>query len=118
MMSNQIKDATKRSRACLPYRMVFSLIFTKFSVRLEGEDSKRLMHRDHYNEWSLHWMGYRKVDDMWVRWGSGQESIGDEEEADAPAIPFLPPLPVAPSGSMAPSTASPSTRPSTIEPLV
>lgn len=66
LMLGQIKEATKRSRACLPYGMVFTLIFIKFGVSLDGEDAKRLLHIDHYNQRSLQRMGYINVDDKWV----------------------------------------------------
>lgn len=41
MMNEQIKEAAKRSRVCLPYGMVFALIFSKFGVNLEREDANR-----------------------------------------------------------------------------
>lgn len=50
MMLEKIKDAAKRSRACLFYGMVFTLIFIKFGVGLEGDDLKRMMHTNYYNE--------------------------------------------------------------------
>lgn len=61
LMLEQNKEATKKSIACLPYGMVFTLIFSKFRVSLEGEDAKRLLHTNHYNELSLHRIGYHKI---------------------------------------------------------
>lgn len=49
-MIEQIKEAIKRSRTCLPYGMMVILIFTKFHVNLKVEDFKKLIHLDYYNE--------------------------------------------------------------------
>lgn len=49
-MLGQIKEATKKSRACLLYRMVFTLIFVEFGVDSEGEDARKLPHTNKYNE--------------------------------------------------------------------
>lgn len=63
-MLSQIKEATNKS--CFPYGMVFTLIFTEFGVYCSGEDARKLLHIDRYNEHSHHLMGYQKVDDRWV----------------------------------------------------
>lgn len=65
-MMSQIKEAIKKSIACLPYGMVFTLIFKEFGMDYSGEDAKRLLHIDTYNECSLHHMDYQKVHDHWV----------------------------------------------------
>ena len=62
LMMSQIKEVAKRQRACLPYTIVFTLIFNEFGVDLNGESSNRLLHTDHYSEKSLHRMGYTKMD--------------------------------------------------------
>lgn len=41
-MSSQIKEAMKKTRACLPYRMVSTLIFQELNIDYIGEDAKRL----------------------------------------------------------------------------
>lgn len=40
-MLSKIKEAIKKSRACLPYRMVFALIFIELGVDNSGEDAKK-----------------------------------------------------------------------------
>lgn len=74
-MLGQIKEVAKKSRACLPYSLVFTLIFSEFKVNCDGEDAKKLLHIDRYNEWSLHCMGYRKVDDRWIHIASDRELL-------------------------------------------
>lgn len=60
---------------------------------MTGEDAKRLLHTDRYNERSLHYMGYHKVDDRWVSHESRQKLVrsntfidddgdGDDEDDD------------------------------------
>ena len=63
MMILQMSEAMKKNRACLPYGMVFTLIFREFGVSLDGEVPKKLMHTDYYNKKSLHRMGFVKVND-------------------------------------------------------
>lgn len=40
--------------------MFFIVIFEEFGVNYIGEDARRLLHIDRYNEMSLHHMDYRK----------------------------------------------------------
>ena len=58
-----MKEAARKARACLPYGMVFTLLFEEFGVDCTGEDAKRLLHTDRYTEKSLHRMGIQKVED-------------------------------------------------------
>lgn len=65
--------------------MVFTLIFQEFGVDCIGEDARMLLHIDRYNKRSLHWMGYQKVDDRWVRHVLGQRvarsnSLKDDDD--------------------------------------
>ena len=48
MMIEQMKIAVEKSKsqACLPYGMVFTLIFMKAGIDLDGEDCKALKHTD------------------------------------------------------------------------
>lgn len=62
-MLSQIKEATNKSRTCLPYGMILTLIFEEFRINYTREDARRLLHTDRYNEWSLHRLDYRKIDD-------------------------------------------------------
>ena len=56
-----------KSQACLPYGMVFTLIFMEAGIDLEEEDCKTLKHTNFYNIHTLHCMKFRKKDDVWVR---------------------------------------------------
>ena len=82
LMLNQMKEAAKGKRACLPYGMVFTLIFNDFGVSLEGEIAKKLLHTDTYNEKSLLRMGYIKKDNVWVKKASQRQSDSDDDEED------------------------------------
>ena len=54
MMLQNIKDVANRSRTCLPYAMVFTLIFRDSLVDLEGEDYKEMVYTDYLNAGTLH----------------------------------------------------------------
>lgn len=119
MMLRQIKEAAKKSRAYLPYGMVFILyeliIFTEFGVYFDGEDARRLLHTNHYNERSLHQMGYRKVDDRCMHRVSGQEpaanddaTTNDDDDDNNEGDTSHSPLPVILSTLKEPSLVAPS----------
>ena len=78
IMILQILEAMKKNRACLPYGMVFIIIFSEYGMSLGGEISRKLLHTDYYNRKSLHRMGFIKVNDRWVKKVSGQEPLEDE----------------------------------------
>lgn len=87
LMLSQIKEIVKKSRACLPYGIVFTLIFPEFGVDCSGEDARKLPHTNRYNEQSLYHIGYSKVDDRWVYKAFGQgvtalDSLDDDEDGD------------------------------------
>lgn len=114
-MLGQIKEAAKKFRACLPYGMVLALIFYKFGIDY-GEDTKRLLHKDKHNERYLHHMGYKKIDDKWIRRAWKQEAATNsnsnyddddakDDEGATLAIPFASEIPT----SVAPSKARHST---------
>lgn len=50
LMMRQINEATKKNRTCLSFGMVFTLIFEEFKVDYNGEDDRRLLRTDRYNE--------------------------------------------------------------------
>ena len=54
MMLLQISEVLNKNKACLPYGMFFTLVFTDFGISLNGEASKTLLHTDYYNSKSLH----------------------------------------------------------------
>lgn len=62
----QAKEANRKSKICLPYDMVFTLIFQEFGVDYTEEDARRLLYIDRYNERSFHQIRYHKVDDRWI----------------------------------------------------
>lgn len=64
LMLSQIKEAAEKCRACLPYGMVFTLIFQEFIIDCNRENARRLLYTDRYNECSLHYMDYNKIDDL------------------------------------------------------
>ena len=57
-----MREAARRARACLPYSMVFILLFQDALVDLIGEDSQLLLHTDRYNLKSLTLIGFIKID--------------------------------------------------------
>ena len=69
MIIEQIKSATgeSKTKAYLPYGMVFTLIFVDAEIDLDGEDFKSLTHIDYYTIYTLHRMKYQKVGDEWVK---------------------------------------------------
>ena len=74
----QMRDAATQRRHCLPYGMAVTRLFRAYSIPLEGETSKGILHTDIYDQRSLHRMGYRLVSGRWVHYESGQEP--DEED--------------------------------------
>ena len=58
IMMNQMKETTRKAHTCLPYGMVFTLIFEVAHINLSGEDSKQLHHTDTYSVKSLNRMRY------------------------------------------------------------
>lgn len=74
LMLSQINEAGRKQQACLPYGMIFTLVFEKFGVDCTSEDAKKLLHTDRYKERSLHQMGYQKVDGHQIKCVSGQRS--------------------------------------------
>ena len=53
LMLQQLKDTANKSKACLPYGMILTLIFKEFQVNLEGKDFKKLAHIDYINKETL-----------------------------------------------------------------
>lgn len=68
LMLSHIKEVTRKNKSCLPYGMVFALIFQEFGKDCTSENAKRLLHTNRYIGRSLYWMGYQKVDGRWVRY--------------------------------------------------
>lgn len=66
-----IRVAIKRVKVYLPYNMVLTLVFEHFGLSIERESYRKLMHSDTYYNWTLHRIGYWKVDGCWVRRVSG-----------------------------------------------
>ena len=84
IMMNQMKETTRKTNTCLPYRMAFTLIFETAHIDLSGEDSRQLHHTNTYSTKSLNRMGYYLLNGQWRKKVSGQivetSSSEDEEE--------------------------------------
>lgn len=61
IMIRQMQVAASSRRLCLSYGMGLTRIFGEFSIPLEGEVFKKLLHIDIYDGRFLHHMGYRKI---------------------------------------------------------
>ena len=82
IMISQMREAACRARACLPYGMVFTLLFQDAHVDLTGEDCRLLLHTDRYTVKSLTRMGFIKVDGNWIRKTSGVPVAHSEDSDD------------------------------------
>ena len=86
IMISQMKKTTRKANTCLPYGMVFILLFKDAHVNLEGEDSRQLHHTDTYSTKSLIRIGYHLSNGQWKKKNSGQRanksSSEDEEEIE------------------------------------
>ena len=86
IMISQMKETTRKANTCLPYGMVFSLLFEVAHVNLEGEDSRLLHHTDTYSIKSLIRMEYHLLNGQWKKKISRQRadksSNEDEEEIE------------------------------------
>lgn len=80
IMVSQMKEVATSRRLCLSYGMGLTRIFRAFSVSLEVEAFKEILHMDTYHNKSLHQIGYKKIDGRWTCRGSGQEMELDFEE--------------------------------------
>ena len=67
IMISQMKETTGKANTCLPYGMVFTLLFEAAHVNLEGEDSRQLHHTDTYSTKSLIRMGYHLSNGQWKK---------------------------------------------------
>ena len=62
IMMSQIKETIRKVKTCLPYGMVFTLLFQTAYIDLNGKDGKELHHTDTYSIKSLIRMGYQLSD--------------------------------------------------------
>ena len=67
IMISQMKKTTRKANTCLPYGMVFILLFEAAHVNLEGEDNRQLHHTDTYSTKSLIRMGYHLSNGQWKK---------------------------------------------------
>ena len=51
-------EQIRRAKTCLPYGMVFTLLFQAIHIDLNGEDGRQLHHSDTYSAKSLMRIGY------------------------------------------------------------
>ena len=78
-----MRKTVRKVKTCLPYGMVFTLIFKATNIDLTGEDGKDLQHIDTYSAKSLQQMGYQFFDGSWKKKISRQrinESFTDDDE--------------------------------------
>ena len=66
-----MKETTRKANTCLPYGMIFTLIFEATHIDLNREDSKQLHHTDTYTAKSLVRMGYHLSSGQWRKKISG-----------------------------------------------
>ena len=80
-----MKETIRKANTCLPYGMVFTLIFKAAHINLSGEDSRQLHHTDTYIAKSLIRMEYHLSNGQWRKKISGQRadtSSSEDEEED------------------------------------
>ena len=87
MMLEQIKSTAgkAKTKACLPYDMVFTLVFVDAGIDLDGEDFKSLTHTDYYTIHTLHRMKYQKVGDELVRKVQATQPHDSESSFSSPS---------------------------------
>ena len=112
MMIEQIRSAARRSKtkAYLPYGMVFTLTFIDAGIDLDGEDFKSFTHTDYYMVHSLHHMGYQKMNDQWVKKVEGipgQASGSSSSPSDSID-------PSSPASALGPSSPAPALTPALV----
>ena len=97
IMMGQNKETIRRAKICLPYGMVFTLLFQTTHIDLSGKDEKKLHHSDTYSAKSLMRMGYHLSDGHWKRKVLGEkvksssESSSEDEETEEqqPNVEFV-----------------------------
>ena len=86
IMLSQMKETIRKANTCLPYGMVFTLLFEAAHINLDDEDSRQLHHSDTYSTKSLIRMGYHLSNRQWKKKISRQRadksSSEDEEETE------------------------------------
>ena len=97
IMMCQMRETIRKAKTCLPYGMVFTLLFQVANIDLTEEDGKALHHTDTYSSKSLIRMGYHFSDGHWKKKVLGQraiESSSDDEDEEMneqlPNIEFVP----------------------------
>ena len=68
LMMTYMCEAASKGKASLPYEMVITLILREFRVSISEEEPKKILqHTDIYNVWTLHKMGFKKINGQWKR---------------------------------------------------
>ena len=62
IMMGQMKETIRRAKTCLPYEMVFTLLFQVAHIDLSGKDEKELHYSNTYSAKSIIRMGYHLLD--------------------------------------------------------
>ena len=105
-----------RPRLSLPYGMLFTLLFRQYEISIpEREPSRALRWTDRLCTGTMHRMGFRKREGIWVRKSTltaqtTRPSPSPEPDSDYPDLPDhpdLPSTPPAPTTSVGPSSSVP-----------
>ncbi len=105
-----------RPRLSLPYGMLFTLLFRQYEISIpEKEPSRALRWTDRLGTGTMHRMGFRKREGIWVRKSTltaqtTRPSPSPEPDSDYPEFPDhpdLPSTPPAPTTSAGPSSSAP-----------
>ena len=80
----QMRETVRLVKTCLPYGMVFTLLFQDANIDLTEEDEKALHHTNTYSAKSLQRMGYHFSDGSWKKKVLGHriiESFNDDDDS-------------------------------------
>ena len=80
-----MRETIKKAKTCLPYGMVFILLFQTANIDLTREDGKALHHTNTYSVKSLIRMGYHFFDGQWKKKVLAQkviQSFSDDEDEE------------------------------------
>ena len=71
-------DCGSKRKSCLPYGMILTQLFRSQGIEINDSEPRReLRHTDYYSLATIHCMGFRKINENWIR--RGQEDVRAEE---------------------------------------
>ena len=80
IMIGQMMETTRKANTCLPYGMVFTLLFQATHIDINDEDGRKLHHSDTYSAKSLIRMGYHLSNGQWKKKVSRQKDDKSSSE--------------------------------------